>query len=61
MVKIGFNVGLKWPMCTVCGLGINMYSAAFECDVVKLTETANMLQVSRIEMWDSPRAIRHTP
>jgi hypothetical protein len=61
MVKIGFSVGLKWPMWTVCGLGISMYSAAFKRNVVRLIDTATMLAVSRIEIRDLAWAIRYPP
>jgi hypothetical protein len=61
MVKIGLSVGLKWPMWTVCGLGISVYSAAFRRSVMNPIETATMLAVNRIEMWDLALAIRLTP
>src|SRR2546430_5982417 len=28
MVSTGFTLAAKWPICTVCGLGISVYSAA---------------------------------
>src|SRR3954470_3061310 len=40
MVNTGLTLAAKWPMCTVCGLGISVYSADW---AVKPIDAAMML------------------
>ncbi len=51
-VSTGFSAALKWPICTVCGLGINVCSAPRAADnpatAVAATSTARREQMAVI-------------
>jgi hypothetical protein len=46
-VSTGFSAALKYPTCTVCGLGISECSAAFAPGGANPTELATTLAVNR--------------
>src|SRR5436305_5655957 len=37
MVRTGLTLAAKWPMCTVCGLGISVYSADWAVKPIDIT------------------------